>query len=251
MAPPVAAGAAATEAFRRAGRALGFYQVIFAIRVGAAALAPFVALFASLIIRDSFVSISVLLLLGIVASALGIVAAFRLFALPRGAGARGLLGLAAVATGLGVFIDLAIGLYGVWGRLSGSRYTGEQNVVFGLSVGWPIAMLLSGVSLIFVARALGRVGTLLAAEKLVARAHATQSLAIFTGALQAGSVLAIIGATSGRYTSSSTPGSILLFLMVLGAIGVTIATPIVHLVLISLARRHLQLSMPPSASAGR
>ncbi len=246
----VPAGAAATEALRQAGRALGFYQVTFAVRLAAGFLTPLAAVFVSAIIRgDSSAPVAVLVVLGIGAGGLGTIAAIRLLALPRGAQTRGLVIGAAVASGLAILIDLAIGLYGLWGRLSGSRYIGDQNVVFGLSVGWPIAMLLGGVSLIFVAGALGRVGRLLTVEPLVARARLTQGLAIFTGALQTGSVLAIIGATSGRYTSSSTPGSVLLFLMVLGAIGVTVATPIVHLVLLSRARRHLQLSMQPSPSA--
>ncbi len=112
-------------------------------------------------------------------------------------------------------------------------------MVFGLSVGWPIAVLLGGVSLILVASALVRVGELVVSDRVTSRAFRSQALTVFAGALQTGAVLAVIDATSGRYTSSAAPGAILLFAMVLVTVGVTIATVVVHLVAVSAARAHL------------
>lgn len=247
---PAASGPAAAAAFGKAARALGFYQTIFAIRLAAGIFLPIAMLMASAILRGSaFAPLAVLLLVGIGVSGLGTISAFRLLALPRAAEARGLVIGAALAMGLAMLVDALIGLYGIYSLFAGGRYARDQSVASALSVGWPICVLLGGVALGLVASALARVGELLAGERLVARARWTQALAIFSGALQTGSVLAVLGATSGRSASSSTPGSILLFGMVLLTAGVSLATLIVHLITIGGARAHLQLSMQPSPSA--
>ena len=244
-----AAGPVATAAFGQASRALAFYQVTFAVRLAAAIVSPIAALIFSSYVRGSFFAqFWLLLVVGAGANGLGAIAAFRLLALPRAAEARGPVIGAALAMGLAMLLEVFTSLYALYGWIAGARYTGEQNVVFGLSVGWPIAVLLGGVSLILVASALVRVGELVVSDRVTSRAFRSQALTVFAGALQTGAVLAVIDATSGRYTSSAAPGAILLFAMVLVTVGVTIATVVVHLVAVSAARAHLRLSMQPSAS---
>ena len=224
------------EAFGRAASALRFYQIAFAVRLAAALFTPILALpVAAVIANGSMLPLAILPLLSLGSGALVAVAHLRLLALGRVASARGVVVAAVLASGLGLLVDAAALLYGISGYLSGP-YSAKQTMVFGVGVGWPCVSLLSGAALLLVASALGRVGEVLECEPVVVRARWTQALTIFTGALQAGVVLVIVGSGSVRHSAGAAAGQLLVLLMVLAAVGFTIALPIVHLFLVVTVR---------------
>jgi hypothetical protein len=244
--PPLATkdpvGPEAAGALRQAAGALRFYQIAFLLRLCVAVLTPVLAMLLSAMFRhDAMLPMAMLPLASLASGALVAVAHLRLLALPRSARARGLVVGAVVASALGLLVDVAAGLYGIYGRLAGGRYTGDQNLVFGISVGWPIVALLSGVALVLVASALGRVGETVSSELTTERARRTRALAIFTGAVQCGAALALIGSSAARHSGSTNEGGFVIVAMVVAGVGLAIALPIVHLLLVAHARAALLL----------
>jgi len=238
-----AAAARPQAAFGKAASALRFYQIAFAVRLATSVFTPILALLVSAVIaNDSMLPLATVPLLSLGAGALVAAAHLRLVGLAQFASARGLVVAAVLASGFGLLVDVAVLLYGISGYISGP-YFGKQTLMLGVGVGWPSVSLLSGAALLLVASALGRVGEALEYEPVVARARWTQALAIFTGALQAGVVLVVVGSGTARHSA----GQLLVLLMVLGAAGATIALPIVHLILIVTVRGALLARAPATA----
>lgn len=105
---------------------------------------------------------------------------------------------------------------------------------------WPIVVLAMGVSVVFAAGALGRVGKTLGEPALVRQARWVQGLAVATGAGLLGLLFAGLVAYAERWTHArSAAGAIVLAAHVLIAVPSVLAVIVLHAVLVGGARKAL------------
>ena len=114
------------------------------------------------------------------------------------------------------------------------------DVAVVVALEWPIVVLAMGVSVVFAAGALGRVGKTLGEPALVRQARWVQGLAVATGAGLLGLLFAGLVAYAERWTHArSAAGAIVLAAHVLIAVPSVLAVIVLHAVLVGGARKAL------------
>jgi hypothetical protein len=245
--------AAFIASLRTVARGLSSYRVIFMARIGAGVVTTLVMLAVSTMVRSGGPAVA-LTLLPLASMLTGVLLALslrKLLALPRGVGARGVAIGALLAIVVAVLLDTGALVLSVSAIASASWYRARRDVIDCVFATWPVVALAGGVSILFVASATRRLGDRLQDARVVGRARWVQGIAIAAGATQIGTVLATLSASSATYGSTLSPAAFLVLgLLVITALGTTVAAVVLHMLLVGAARLSILAEVEGQPRAG-
>jgi hypothetical protein len=233
-------------------RGLGSYRTTFLVRMGASVVTTFLVFLVGITVHtDSGMLLMAAMPFASVATAVLLaLALFKLLALPRGVRARGVTIGAIIALALASLIDAGTLLVAFSALYGPSSYRAKREFMESMVIAWPLVAMAGGVSLLFVASALRRLGERLGDDRVVGRARWVQGLAIGAGAAQLGALLAAMVMNGSRHDSSSAAGGVVVLGLVLAALGATIAVVIQHVRLLGAARSAVLAAVAEAPHAG-